>query len=207
MTMTSTTANSSTYYTGTITGTSTSTATGSNIIMTGSCGTGGGTVQLVYDDTANWQYSQPNVRLEEGQEYKLPDGSKLKIDDNGNFTIDDKDAKVTYKSNNIKEFNKFINASDLLEMFIKDCGKLGAKQGQILEIPIELFINWLILNAAKADGDEPPDDVLALPEAIERHPRCKRCGRYTHRYKDANGIHFCNGVCTDKFIEKKRREI
>jgi len=171
-------------------------------------GTSTGTTTLTSDDMT-WNY--PSVQyverrnLTKGKTYNLPDGSKLTIDNNGNFIIDDKNAKVKYKANNIKEFNKFINASDLLEMFIKDCGKLGAKQNQILEIPIELFINWLIIEAAKADGDEPPDDSIKLLSQARITPKCKCCGKFIHKWKEQNHIHFCNSNCMDKFQRRIER--
>jgi hypothetical protein len=85
--------------------------------------------------------------------HTLPDGSKLVIDFNGNYEIIDHNAKVTYKSNNIREFNKFVNSSDVLEDFIRDVGKLGVKQKDVFSLPIELFINWLIIRAAEKDGE------------------------------------------------------
>lgn len=156
-------------------------------------------MQLVYDTGSSWQ--SPTLNLEKGTEYDLPNGSILKIDDLGNFTIEDEDANITYKANNIREFNKFINASDLLEMFIKDCGKFGAKQNQILDIPIELFINWLIIKSAESDGDEPPV-IPQLEYNIKATPHCKCCGRFIHKVKDENGIHFCSPDCTLKHQTK-----
>jgi hypothetical protein len=192
----------------TSTASSTATSTG-NYVYTGTTSGGTtGTTTIGTGASLSWDYDDISYNpvitsrlLQEGRKYDLPDGSKLEIDDNGNFIINDKDTKVTYKTNNIREFNKFINASDLLEMFIADCGDLGAKQNQILDIPIELFINWLIMEAAIADGDKPPDDVKSLSE-IRKTKHCKYCGKFIHNYKYDNNINFCNGLCLDNYNEK-----
>ena len=117
--------------------------------------------------TANWTNStltsadnvsyiveqKKDNKLVPGSVHKLPDGSNLVVDFNGNYEIVDYKAKVTYKSNNIREFNKFVNSSDVLEAFIRDAGKAGVKQKEVFNLPIELFINWLIVRAAEKDGE------------------------------------------------------
>ena len=195
-----------------ITSTASSTSSTASYVYTGTTSGTTGTTSIGTGGNLTWNYNDidyapivQRLSLQKGTKYKLPDGSKLEIDNNGNFIINDKDAKVTYKTNNIKEFNKFINSSDLLELFIKDCGDLGAKQNQILDIPIELFINWLIISAAKADGDEPPSESLKLLTQARMTPHCKCCGKFITKMKDSNGIHFCNSRCLDKF-EKKLEE-
>lgn len=143
-----------------------------------------------------------HVDVSRGAQLNLPDGSKLHVQHDGNFKIDDSNAKVTYKSNNVREFNKFMNASDLLEDFIKDLGKVGIKQNQFLNIPIEAFINWLIHRAAEQDGDPPPQDVKLLEdEAQERkHPKCLHCGKFISPDLPAQ---FCNGDHYQQYIERK----
>lgn len=54
-----------------------------------------------------------------------------------------------------REFNRFINASDLLEEFIHYLGTLSVKKSEVMELPVELFIKWLIIRACEADGEEP----------------------------------------------------
>lgn len=82
-------------------------------------------------------------------------------------------------------FNRFVNASDLLEEFIRYVGALGVKQGDVLQLPIDLFIKWLIIEAAKKDGDAPPEGVVVQLPNI----RCLKCGRFIR--KDSP-IPFCS---------------
>jgi hypothetical protein len=127
--------------------------------------------------------------------YPLPDGAKLIVDNDGNYRIEDKDAKVTYKASRIREFNRFINASDLLEQFIRDLGALRVPQDKVLQIPLELFISWLVIKAAEADGDTPPQDTPRLEHATStlRAPRCRWCGRFIRQAMAKQMMVFCNG--------------
>lgn len=113
--------------------------------------------------------------------------------------------------------NRFLNAADLLEEFIKDLAPLGVKQGEALQVPIEMFINWLICKAADEDGHDAPDDIPALPSpealrersvhpSVERGgqglPRCLCCGRFIAQRVASAGVSFCNGSHADKYLEK-----
>lgn len=133
----------STYWSPTITSTAST---------TGNWYSTSGTSISSINDVYQWIKSNDS-KLDPGTVHKLPDGSKLCIDFNGNYEIVDHKAKVTYKSNNIREFNKYVSSSDVLEAFIKDVGKLGVKQSEVFSLPIELFINWLIIRAAEKDGE------------------------------------------------------
>lgn len=75
-----------------------------------------------------------------------------------------------------KEFNKYINASDLIEEFIKFAGVEGLKAGEVLELPMELFIKWLVIRACEEDKEE-PNVTLALPGPPVQ-PRCLGCGQW-----------------------------
>lgn len=138
-------------------------------------------------------------KLEPGRNYDLPDGSKLNVDMNGNYEVVDLNAKVTYKGNRKREFNPFINASDLLEEFIHDIGQLGVRQCEVLSIPIELFINWLVIRAAEQDGDPIPD--VPQLEAPKKH-RCRCCGRFLSNDLKSKKIDFCNGDHMNRYLEK-----
>lgn len=129
----------------------------------------------------------------------LPDGAIITVGTDGSFTINDKDAKVTYRANRMRDFNPFINASDKIEGFIRFCGALGIKQDEMLSIPIKLFIGWLIIEAAHADGEGEDQDV-GLLEGIHqfRRPRCVRCGRFLARKLAARRIAFCRPVCLEQ---------
>lgn len=174
-----TSATTTSWYTTTATGTNTSTASGLTI------------ADIIQRPT---EYIDGDIEVLPSSSLKLPDGSVINIDQHGNFKISDKDAIVTYKGNNVREFNKHINASDLLEAFIKDLGELGVKQDEVLDVPIELFINWLIFQAAEQDGDDVPDNVPLLESSIapQKHPKCLCCGKFIKRTLVDHKIHFCN---------------
>jgi len=105
---------------------------------------------------------------------ELPDGA-LMVFEKGNYKIEDKDAKITYKADRHRDFNKFVKGSDLLEDFINDLGKLGVTQSEFMNLPVQAFITWLIYKAAEHDQE---------PHQF----RCMSCGRYTKP-----GLVFCDG--------------
>lgn len=108
----------------------------------------------------------PQTRQLWAGEYVLPDGASLIIDTLGNYKVLDEHAKVVYRACRIREFNPYINASDLLEAFINEVGALdGVDQGDVLRLPIEAFINWIILQAAKRDGD-PLENLPSVESAL-----------------------------------------
>ncbi len=161
----------------------------------------------VYDDDVDWKGASLAIRnnkvdLYAGLKAKLPDGSIIDIDKDGNYTIDDKNAKRVYKAHRILEFNKYLNASDLLESFIEDLGKANVKQGEVLQVPIEMFINWLIHRAAEADNDPMPQDVPRLEDYRQPRHRCKHCGRFLRTDFAQNGLNFCNQLHFQKHMEK-----
>ena len=163
------------------------------------------TTGLDYNDLEARIYKQyvSQLSIRPGNNYALPDGSSLKIDAAGNYTIEDKNAQVTYKACRIRDFNRFLNASDLLEEFIRDIGKLGARQNQVLNIPITVFIHWLIFKAAEQDGDPIPKNVPRIETHIKKQPRCKYCQRFlSFRFEDL-GLHFCNPNHYDLFMRKQ----
>lgn len=117
------------------------------------------------------------LRIKDGRSciIALPDGSQIHVGNNGNYQIDDRNAEVIYRANRIRDFNRFLNASEIMEEFVRYVGTLGVKQGDVLNLPISLFINFLVVRAADADGEPTPD------VAIEKHPaltsKCPQCGR------------------------------
>jgi len=168
--------------------------------------TGTATASTTFPDTApvrvvrSVEYQEVPVKagrrkVERGTTLELPDGSVLHVDHSGNFEVLGHNAKITYKGNQIREFNKYINASDLLEAFIDDLGQAGVKQGEVLAVPIEMFINWLIHKAAEQDGDPVPRGVPLLEADAHKkqHPRCKCCGRFIKKVLANDGMMFCNG--------------
>ena len=81
-----------------------------------------------------------------------------------------------------QEFNKYVNASDLLEQFIKDMDALGLTQEEFLTLPVNAFITWLIMKAAVADGES-------------AMWRCASCGRFTKE-----GLVACNSNHARKLL-------
>lgn len=132
----------------------------------------------------------------------LPDGTKINVDKDGSFEINDQAAKVIYRASRIREFNPFVNASDKIEDFIRFCGDQGIRQGEMLDLPIKLFIGWLIIEAAKADR-EPEPDVPLIPD-LRRHttPRCLGCGRFIRRDAATKGLFYCSSGCLEKAHRK-----
>jgi hypothetical protein len=146
-----------------------------------------------------------------GKDYRLPDGSLLSIDGSGNYKIEDKDAKVTYKANRVREFSPHINASDMLADFVKYVGSLGVKQSEVLGLPLELFVNWLIIEAAERDQDPVPQDVVRVdhhPALLSvRKPKCRSCGRFIKRMNHQHRFPFCGISHAESYIEKHRLRI
>lgn len=147
------------------------------------------------------------ITKDHGQKLRidLPDGHVLEMDHQSNFKILSKDAKVTYKANPTREFNKYINASDLLAQFIKDLGLVGATQKQVLQVPLELFINWLVVSSAEQDEEPVPEGIPAKADLPKLAcPRCKQCGRFLSRDHMEVNFSFCNGMHADKFMASRK---
>lgn len=58
------------------------------------------------------------------------------------------------------DFNRYLNASDMIEEFIKYVGGLGLGKREFLSLPVELFIAFLVVRAAESDGEVPPADQV-----------------------------------------------
>lgn len=138
------------------------------------------------------------IKVQNGWVVETPDKTIIKIDNNGNIKIEDANAKVIYKASRFREFNKYINASDLLEEFIRFVGTLNIRQSEVLNIPIELFINWLILKAAEQDGE----DVSKLTYLPKKLKRCLYCGKFVKKttYEIAK---FCNPNHYQLFLNRQ----
>lgn len=140
------------------------------------------------------------IRLGQAISFKLPDGAIFDIKADGSYEILDKDAKVTYRACNIRDFNPFLNASDKLEDFIRYCGSLGVKQQEMLKLPMELFIAWLVLEAAKLDNEPEPDDIKLIPSLRKvTKPRCIQCQRFLPLTHVRRQIHFCRTLCFERY--------
>lgn len=73
------------------------------------------------------------------------------------------------------EFNKFLNCSDLLELFLLFLKEQGVRQHQVMGLRFEYFVKWLIISAAEFDDEEPEVVMPALPSP---RPHCLGCGKF-----------------------------
>lgn len=104
-----------------------------------------------------------------------------------------------------RDFNKYLNASDLLGEFFDYLATLGIKKRDINQINVKLFVAWLVIRAAEADGEAKPQaEVLMLEDGVKKaKPRCRHCQRFiTHRRYSA-GVQFCSGAHSDKFLDSR----
>lgn len=134
----------------------------------------------------------------------LPDGHVIKVDKNSNFVIEDKNAKVIHKACGFRGFNRYLNASDLIEEFIRFVGKLGCRQSQVLKIPLRTFIDYLIIRSAETDGIAIPAGVPQIETHLElkMKNRCLFCQRFVcHKVID-NGFSFCDGTHAQRYWKK-----
>lgn len=145
------------------------------------------------------------INLDDKLEHKLilADGTIIYVEKDGSFKIDDKNAKTVYRGCPTRDFNSYINASDKLEEFIKYCGEVGVKQGDMFGLPLELFIKWLVIEAARADGEKTDVQVnvlAALPDYSV--PRCDNCGRFIRKKMKEAKMFFCGPKCFGKKQKK-----
>lgn len=154
------------------------------------------------DSTAHW-VSVASDELElpsHVRRVRLKDGSILHVDEKGNFHLDDKAAKVIYAAHRNKDFNPYVNAGELVGSFIDYIRQSipGVKRSDIPTLPLELFVNWLVLEAAERDGDPAPSDVTPLPNSrllVARiKPRCSlpTCRRFIPRSAFGAGFNYCS---------------
>lgn len=144
-------------------------------------------------------------QIKDGTEKKiiLPDGTVVEVESNGSYRIIDRDAKVIYRANKVRDFNRFLNVSDRLEEFIAFCGDQMVRKDEFLELPLNLFIKWLVIEAAKADQVDPPADVKLLPDLRRAiTPRCTGCGRFLPRYAAAKKLFFCAPPCFERHYHR-----
>ena len=144
---------------------------------------------------------------------ELPDGGVFELNADGSYSLKDANAKITYKAARHREFNKYLNCSDLIEEFINYVGGIGLKKNEIMKIPVSLFIAFLVVRAAEADGEDVPEqevmmlknahnDILLLP-APDKKPHCELCGRFISSRLKSAGLLYCNPEHAGKGYAKK----
>lgn len=82
------------------------------------------------------------------------------------------------KSRPPREFNKYVNASDLLQEFIGFLAQHKVKRSEFGVLPVELFVKWLIVRACEEDREE-PNVQLQIPKRTRA--RCLGCQRFMLR--------------------------
>lgn len=136
----------------------------------------------------------------------LPDGTVLTLKPDDSVSIDDSNAKILYRSSPVRNFNKYLNASDLLEEFVKYCAQEKITKNDFQNLPISLFIYWLIVEATKADRDDLDDVAPMLESAVKNHKshthKCKQCGKFLSKKYESNGINFCSSQHMSLYLEK-----
>lgn len=136
----------------------------------------------------------------------LPNKTKIKIFPDDHIEIDDTDERRLYQSQPVRDFNKYLNASDLLESFIEFCAKENMTKKEFSELPISLFILWLIVRAGETDGDPVDETLPMLTHAVrvtKSHThRCKCCGKFLTRKYEENQISFCSPEHMSVYLEK-----
>jgi len=181
--------------------TSTSVSASTSVYPWSLCGSGGGSATSAYNNIYYHLMDQLGTPITSQTLNEIIRLAKLYTNDNNSIKIKDINAKVIYRANRVRNFNPFINASDKLEEFIRFCGQHGVRKEEMLQLPINLFIGWLILEAAKAD-QEPEPSIPLLPN-LRKHtkPRCK-CGRFISLDFVKKQIAFCSPLCFNKYYEK-----
>ncbi len=141
-----------------------------------------------------------DVRLDDGtaRTVHLPDGTLIEVAADGSFEIHDENATVIYRANRVRAFNAFLNASDKIEAFIGFCGEHGVRQDEMLDLPLRLFIGWLVIEAAKADN-EPEPPVALIPDLRKvAAPRCHSCRRFISFAAKRAHVEFCGPRCFER---------
>lgn len=141
-------------------------------------------------------------------EVDFPDGSKLKFSADGNYVVEDSAARVTYKAARFRDFNRFVNAADMLDGFAEyvKAAAPAASRAEFKSLPLELFLKWLFLEAAREDGEdveaEPIAEAAAAMLTTRVRPRCPYCQRFVRRSRAAAGFLACNGDHYEKAAAK-----
>jgi len=138
--------------------------------------------------------------------FTLPNGVRINLFPDDHIEIDEADGKQLYRTDATRGFNKFLNASDLLEEFIAYCAEQKMTRKDFAELPVSLFIYWLIVRAAENDGDPTHESMPLLTHAVSEQKfkpsHCKCCGRFLSTKSVSNGINFCSADHLQKFMDR-----
>lgn len=163
---------------------------------------------VLYESLAFCHFNE--IAISEGLNTKatfiLPNGVKVHLFPDDHIEIDEADGKQLYKTAGVREFNRYLNGSDLLEDFIHYCAEQKITKKDFSELPISLFIYWLIVKAAEADGDPVDEVVPLLTHAVNEKKnylhRCKCCGKFLSKKFETNSINFCSPEHMGAFLNQ-----
>jgi hypothetical protein len=162
---------------------------------------------------SSWDYTDGSSHSLLPRRFEAKRGSEYRIDlGNGEYLEVDADGKVTHHAQSTRiyepcrryEFNPFVNASDIMEEFVEFVAALGVRRQAFLELPLGLFVKYLILRSAEKDGDDleelgvSPESLradkalVASTKPLKWSGRCLRCGRYVKRERVSLGFAFCS---------------
>ena len=75
-----------------------------------------------------------------------------------------------------------------------------------MQMPLGLLLNWLVIEAATADGGSADDLKPTLHDGVENlkaQPRCLYCKRFIARVRHEKGITFCSGGHMDRYMARE----
>jgi len=156
-------------------------------------------ISSMFGDSVLHENGKKLLKAEGRGRIKFADDAILEIDDQGQWKLFDENQHVLYRGGP-REFNKYVNASDLLEEFIGDCGKVHVQQDEILKLPLGLFVHWLIIKAAEQDDDPmSAEGVPRLEQDVKKlSPRCSGCGQFINKNRAKAGLFICSSACFEK---------
>lgn len=77
--------------------------------------------------------------------------------------------------------------------FVEYARSLGVAQDEVLQLPLNLFISWLIISAAERDGDPLPAHVTPREQLVAiRNPQCLACKRFIPQKHYKARFPYCN---------------
>jgi hypothetical protein len=137
----------------------------------------------------------------------LPNDVKIHLFADDHIEIDESDGHQIYKTAPVRGFNKYLNASDLMEDFVRYCATQKITRREFQNLPISLFICWIILESAKADGDPTEESQLLLDQQKKTHinpvHRCRCCGKFISPKLVEEGVNFCSSAHMDRHLQRK----
>lgn len=106
-----------------------------------------------------------------------------------------------------RRVNRFLATSDMLEEFLREMSAEGIGRASMLDLPIELFVSWLVVKAAEADQETVPENVTDPRRRIHALPKrhlCRGCNNEITADLRARGLQWCSAACVGLAFEQRR---